>query len=564
MRARGGDGTPSTVHGRRPARVGAVASSLVLAAIALAGCTTHDATDSAGSTEHGGGVGLSGPGDDGGAPPLQASINSGTTGDGGTTDEGGTTDHAAAAGDSGQEHAICAQSWSGLTDDQDSYWAPTSGARMVAVDGAGNLYVAAPFLGALNVAGQALQSAGVGVVSLLVVKLDPACNVLWTKVFGGPKADLQLAGIAADAAGNVVVAGDLSGAPVDFGSGSVDPGTTGESAVIFKLGPNGQGLWTHLYTAPALSLAYVTMIDVAIDSRDNTVFAAAMQVPGGSIKFPPPKPPIPPSVDFGGGAVAFTWSLVELDANGQFVFDADASFAGANGPFGPLSLTTDSTGRIWAAGGQSGIQSGSPAIAAFDASGHPQWVGSVSAPDGYGNAWQPMVRVDANDEAFTTAGWSQLPASGNWLDEPLLYKFSAGGAPSWTPPAAIPQDAWVQLDQSSASWWGAPWSGGRLAVDPSGRALVSTSFPGTADFGSAGKLTSAGGFDSAVLRFDAQGNLIGGARWGGADDEFPADVAVDAAGDGIIAGWSRPPPAPDGVAGGASEPYGIFVAKLGW
>jgi len=278
------------------------------------------------------------------------------------------------------------------------------------------------------------------------------------------------------------------------------------------------------------------MIDVAIDSHDNTVFAAAMQVPGGSIKFPPPKPPIPPSVDFGGGAVAFTWSLVELDANGQFVFDADASFAGANGPSGPVSLTTDSTGRIWSAGSESGSQSGSPAIAAFDASGHPLWVQSVSAPDGYGNPWQPMVRVDANDEAFTTAGWSQLPASGNWLDEPLLYKFSASGAPSWTPPAAIPQDAWGQLDQSSASWWGAPWSGGRLAVEPSGSALVSTAFAGTADFGSAGKLTSAGGFDSAVLRFDAQGHLIGGARWGGADDEFPVDVAVDAAGDGVIAG----------------------------
>jgi hypothetical protein len=476
--------------------------------------------------------------------------------------DGGTTDDAAAAGDLGQGHAICSQSWSGLSDVDDPYWTPTAGARMVAPDGAGNLYVAAIFLGTVNVAGQTFQSVA-GYESLLVVKVDPACRVLWAKAFGASKAALQLGGIAADAAGNVVVAGSLSGAPVDFGTGPAAPGPTDQSGLIFKLGPNGQGLWTHVYQAPTLSGTYVSVIDVAIDSHDNTVFAASMVVPV-SLAAPTPPPPVAPSVDFGGGAVGFTWSLVELDANGQFVFDADASSAGTNGPFGPKSLTTDSTGRIWAAGSPDS-QAGSLAIVAFDASGHKQWVQSVSA-DGYGNAWQPMVRVDDNDEAFTAAGWSQLPAGGSWLDEPLLYRFSASGSPSWTPPAAIPQDAWGQLDQTSDAWWGAPWPGGRLALDPSGRALVSSAFVGSADFGSAGTLTSAGGFDSAVLRFDAQGRLIGGVRWGGADDDLPVDVAVDAAGDAVIAGWSKPPSSEvvDEVDGGSGAHYAIFVAKLGW
>ena len=155
-------------------------------------------------------------------------------------------------------------------------------------------------------------------------------------------------------------------------------------------------------------------------------------------------------------------------------------------------------------------------------------------PNGYSNAWQPMARRRRRaTRAFTTRELeSRCPRAAAGSTSLCCCKFSAGGAPSWTPPATIPQDAWGQLDQSSASWWGAPWSGGRLAVDPSGGALVSTSFAGTADFGSAGKLTSAGGFDSAVLRFDAQGHLIGGARWGGADDEFPVDaVAIGAFGD---------------------------------
>ncbi len=555
MRATREDGTASTVHGCPPARIGALASILVLAAIALAGCDTHGATGNAGSTAimtvGAGGHGEIAPPEATGSASVTVTVTPSCAGDGGTTDDAG--------GDSGQGHTICSQSWSGVTDVEDPFWSPTAGARMVAVDGAGNLYVAAMFLGTVNVAGQTFQSPQYE--SLLVVKVDPACKVLWAKAFGAPKAGIQLAGLAADAAGDLVVASDLSGAPVDFGSGPATPGLTEWSAVIFKLGPNGQGLWTHVYQAPTLSSAGVTMIDVAIDSRGNTIFAAGLGVPA-TLKGQPPTPPVGPSVDFGGGAVGFTWSLVELDASGKFVFDADASYAGSNGPFGPESLTTDSAGRIW---GASSV-SGSPVIVAFDASGHPQWAESVSAPNGYSNAWPLMARVDDSDEVFTAAGWSQVPAGGGWLDKPLLYKFSAGGPAAWTPPVAIPQDAWGQLDQTSDAWWGAPWPGGRLAVDPSGRAVVSSAFVGSADFGSAGTLTSAGGFDSAVLRFDAQGRLIGGVRWGGADDDLPVDVAVDAAGDAVIAGWTKPTSSEvvDEADGGSAAHYGIFVAKLGW
>jgi hypothetical protein len=46
----------------------------------------------------------------------------------------------------------------------------------------------------------------------------------------------------------------------------------------------------------------------------------------------------------------------------------------------------------------------------------------------------------------------------------------------------------------------------------------------------------------------------------------PIDVAVDAAGDAVIAGWSIPPPGgvigPD--AAQSSAPFTVFVAKLGW
>ena len=545
------DGTASTVLGCRPARIGALASVLVLTAIALAGCVTHDATGSEGSTEIEGGVGLSGPGD-GAAPLLQVSI------DGGTTDEGGTTDHAAAIVDSGKGHEICGQSWheicgqswSVLTDPNAPPGFSRGGTRMLALDGVGNMYVAASFSGTVNVAGKTLQSSGSGAENLLVVKVDPACRVLWAKTFGAPQAAVQLGGVAADAAGNVVVAGTLTGPPVDFGSGPVGAlPDSRPSALVFKLGPDGQGLWSHAYLASAGSFLIqgydVGVVDVAVDSRGNTVFVAAMGCPARASCNPG-------SVDFGGGPVTFTWSLVELDANGQFVFDANASFPGADVYFDPYSLTTGSAGRIWAAGYGDEFD-----IVAFDADGHQQGVQKVSGT-GYASEGQPTVRVDANDEAFAVApSAAQLVDGGGTLDDTLLYKFSASGSPSWTAPA-IPKST------ANASW--ADWPGGRLAVDPSGRALVSSVFAGSADFGSVGSLTSAGGLDSAILRFDAQGHLIGGERWGGAEDDYPVDVAVDAAGDAIIVGLSVPPIALDAglsISQG-SESYAVFVAKLGW
>jgi hypothetical protein len=141
---------------------------------------------------------------------------------------------------------------------------------------------------------------------------------------------------------------------------------------------------------------------------------------------------------------------------------------------------------------------------------------------------------------------------GGLVDDTLIYKFSASGSPSWTSSPIPEPDA-----NASYSWTTSPV---RLAVDPAGSTLFANSFSGSADFGSAGTLTSAGGADAAVLRFDAQGHLIGSGRWGGAEDDLLVDVAVDGAGDAVIAGWSAPPSA----VGGDESTYAVFVAKLGW
>ncbi len=363
------DRTALTIRGVRPVRMGALSSAVFLASIALAGCPPEGGTGDGGSSQNDGGVGPSSPGDDGAAPVLP---DGNITADSGTTDAGGTTDDAAATVDAGPGHEICSQSWSVVTDDpNDPYNFPQVGARMMALDGSGNMVVATSFRGTVTVAGQTFQSSGTGDSSLLVVKLDSTCKVLWAKAFGAAQAAVQADGVAVDATGNIVVGATHTGPPVDFGSGPVGSVTDGRpEAVVFKLGPDGTGLWSHGYLASPGSFLIpgyeIGVLDVAVDSRGNTVFATSKGCP-------PRAACNPGTVDYGGGPVSFDWSLVELDANGKFVFAADASFAGQSVYFAPYSLATGSAGRVWEAGFGDEFD-----IVAFDASGHQQGVQKVT------------------------------------------------------------------------------------------------------------------------------------------------------------------------------------------
>ena len=443
--------------------------------------------------------------------------------------------------DSGQPHEVCSQSWSLVGDN----WGPsTEGAGVrVAIDGVGDLYVAATFTGTLTVAGQTFQSAE---ASLLVAKLDPACRVLWARAFGAPQASVRLDGVAADAAGNVIVTGNLwsdTGGPgglVDFGSGPIGNSlNSDQAAVVFKLGPDGKGVWSHAYVASSvLDVAEdITMVDVAVDPRGNTAFLAT--ITGGASG--------PPSVNFGGGTVAFSWSLVELDANGKFVFDVDASsFAGA-APFEP-SLMMDSAGRIRVAGCD-GSASCQPAIVALDAGGHPQWVRNVSAAAGHQNF--VVVTGSRRRERRTLHGHDMGAAHGR--------RHAHRRAAQQGLRQRLPVVDSARRDSRADRACGFVERG--MAGPARGRSLgespLRCGVRWERGFRFGGKLTSAGLDDSIVLRFDAQGRLIGAVRSGGTADDKLFDVAADAAGDAVIAGRTFMVGGP----GGARDAF--FVAKLG-
>jgi len=77
-----------------------------------------------------------------------------------------------------------------------------------------------------------------------------------------------------------------------------------------------------------------------------------------------------------------------------------------------------------------------------------------------------------------------------------------------------------------------------VSVGPSGDVVITGSFASTVDFGT-GMLTSAGSFDLFVAKLDAQGNGLYATRYGDSDEQNGHAVAIEPSGGAVITGDFR-------------------------
>lgn len=137
-------------------------------------------------------------------------------------------------------------------------WAQRAGASVfaVAVDPAGNLLIAGSFNGATVFGSETRPSPASPTVDAFVAKLRPDGSFSWVKVFSGPQNDSGLA-VTSDPQGNAVVAIQFRGTG-DFGGTTItNPG----DVVIAKLDPQGNVLWTTVATAPFNGTAFALRTD---------------------------------------------------------------------------------------------------------------------------------------------------------------------------------------------------------------------------------------------------------------------------------------------------------------
>jgi beta-propeller repeat-containing protein len=179
----------------------------------------------------------------------------------------------------------------------------------VAVDGAGNVLLAASFSDPIDFGAGVLVNEGGK--DVFVAKLDAGGNTLWSKSFGDAGGDKVCTSVAVDGAGNVLITGVFTGS-LDFGIGPPLKSVDESDCFVAKLDANGDALWGTSFSDKGKQLG----TSIAVDGAGNVLvtgeFSEWLKL-GDS-----------PLLTAGGGF------LVKLDPNGGHVWSR--GFGGTGAP----------------------------------------------------------------------------------------------------------------------------------------------------------------------------------------------------------------------------------------
>lgn len=352
-------------------------------------------------------------------------------------------------------------------------------AQRVAADAAGDVYVAGEFLGAVTLDGVTLTSRGY--VDVYLAKYDAAGRLLWLRQAGGAGLD-QVWGLAVDAAGNACITGK------------------------FALGPSSSNSGPREMLLGAFRLA----------SDSDEVFLAKYD-PAGQVLWARQTRRVPGPWPTGGG--------VGYDSYGS-------------------DLALDPAGNVYLTGGldapsafdQVQVGTGGQFLAKYDARGIIQWARTGL---GYNGGIQQKVAVDAAGRVYLAGFYAAPLTLAGTTMTPLPTETGAYLA---------------QFNDRGAVQWVHPFAGNYLgcaglAVDPAGAVLVTNTFRGTVtDDGQ--PFASLGGTDVLTLKYDPQGRLLWGRQLGGRKDDWPVQSVVDGAGNvyvDVILRGLRTPTTPSGT-----------------
>ena len=381
----------------------------------------------------------------------------------------------------------------------------------------------------------------------------------WAKTWGGASAPDGVYGTAADAAGNLYLAGGFTGT-VDFDPDptktDVHTSNNGSTDAFFsKFDSSGHFLWARTWGGTGRDVAYGCGVDSAgsayvvgpyrntVDFDPNSTATALQTSNAGSenniyvSKF--------------SAAGDFQWvrawgpSLVP----GKQSFGAEAyhvavagnclyvvgDFSGYQTDFNPWGSPDWHTNHAPASGTILWFDS---FLSKFDLNGNFQWAktwggegyddGPGVAVDGLGNIYVAGMYASTNINFDPAGGSGGLghPAhdSGSTVDV-FLSKFDAGGNFQWV-------RTWGGQGTEDAT--------GVVAVDGANNVYVAGRFASSnCDFNPGGTPdlhSTAGGLDNFLSKFDASGNFQWARTWGGTGADQANGLAVDGAGRVYVAG----------------------------
>ncbi len=399
----------------------------------------------------------------------------------------------------------------------------------------------------------------------IVVKLDPAGNVVFATFLGGSGLDDGTA-IAVDASGNIYVAGNTSASnqqvPNNF---RLTPGAAfnfnNESALaalgfIAKLNPSGT---TLLYS----TLIPGGIAGIAVDTQGNAYFSSTVLAPAF---------PTTPGAFQTSGAEGTSHTVAgKLNPAGSAL--VYGTYLGGTGNDYAAGIAIDSAGDLYITGmtgsadfpvtaGAFETTLPSPMLwSAFAAKLNPSGSSLIYATYLGGSYYDSgtAIRVDAQGDAYLlgAAGSSDFPVTSGAFQSTM----SQG---QWLP-GSVTAGFLSKLNPSGSALVYSTYLSGADAfdIDSAGDAYVTgqaaTGFPVTS--GALQPCLAGGGMDLFVASFDPQGTLTAATYLGGAGLDTPGAIVASADGNEIVAGETTSPDFTGAQAGLDLSPL-AFAAKL--
>ncbi|WP_417370732.1 SBBP repeat-containing protein [Gelidibacter japonicus] len=364
-----------------------------------------------------------------------------------------------------------------------------------------------------------------GYTDAFIQKLDADGNLLWVKKFGGISEEFAHS-ITTDTFGNVYMTGVFA-YTVDFNPGGAAATLTANGdydTYIIKYDSNGNFQWVKQLGGIENDFGYAIRIDLNGDVYICGFFRETVDFdPGESVY----------NLTSNGDSEAY---LLKLNTEGEFIWVKQ--YGGVLSEY-PLALALDTGGHIYLTGDFKGTVDFNPGsgdatltsagnedifILKVDGNGDFIWVkqmGSAGVDKG------TSISVDAQSNVYTTGHFIQTvdfdPGDG------VFNMASSGGS-----------NIFVQKLDTNGNFLWANYMGGlgndegvSITNDADGNIIVTGNFFNRADFDSGAgdlSLTSEGGYDMFIQKFDPDGNHIWLRQMGGSGIDRTASTVIDATG----------------------------------
>jgi hypothetical protein len=394
-------------------------------------------------------------------------------------------------------------------------------ATCVATDAEGNAFVTGYFRSSTITFGTiTLANSNPGSEDIFIVKYDAAGNAVWAKRAGGINIDRGNS-ISTDLGGNVLVTGWFYSSSISFGASTLTNASPGSTDIfVVKFDSVGNVLFARREGSTGSDAGY----SIATDAGANIVVTGTFN--SSSIVF---------GTDTLTNAGNNNFFVVKYDSGGNVMW---AKNGGGNGADYVESIKADGGGNILVTGsfwgtsitlGTDTLVNANPNVGDFfvvkyDTAGNVLWAKSAGGP---ANEVGKSITTDASEDVIVTGAFASTSivfGTDTFINtgvfDLFVVKYDAGGNIIWA----------KGVGGTSSD------GGNSITSDTSGNVFVTGLFASSSITFGTTTLTSSGGYDMYVVKYDAGGNVLWAKSSGGTGNDGGMSIAITGNGSIFLTG----------------------------